>query len=95
MKTNAVKTVLVAVAISFALTSCENDTLNELETKKVNIEQIKPIDNHNDRELERNLIKELPIRKEKKTMVTTSSNQKENNDRLIQKDNKKQQLQFL
>ena len=35
MKTNVVKTAIVALAISFALTSCENDTLNEMETKKV------------------------------------------------------------
>ena len=59
MKTNVVKTAIVALAISFALTSCENDTLKEFETKKTKVEQIRPIDNHNDRELELEELKPL------------------------------------
>ena len=66
MKTNLVKTTIVALVISFALTSCENDTLNDMETKKVNIEKIKPIDNHNDRDLAPKEREILPIKKEEK-----------------------------
>lgn len=87
MKTNLVKTSIVALVISFALTSCENDTLNEMETKKVNLEQIKPIDNHNDRELERDLLKKLPIRKDNKLSPIIPSNRNEDqNDRDFQTD---------
>lgn len=86
MKTNLVKTTIVAVAISFALVSCENDTLNEMETKRVNIEKIKPIDNHNDRELERDLLKKLPVRKEFEITPTTQSEQKENKSIPVRKE---------
>lgn len=71
MKTNVLKTAIVAVAISFVLTSCENDTLNELETRKPDIEQLKPTDNHTDRDLKPEELKRLPIKKEiKKTPHT-------------------------
>ncbi len=63
---NIVKTAIVALAISFALISCENDTLKEFETEKTKVEQIRPIDNHNDRELELEELKRLPLPKENK-----------------------------
>ena len=85
MKTNVVKTAIVALAISFALTSCENDTLKEMETKKVNIEQIRPLENQNDRELEKDLLKELPIRKKTNPSQAIPSVPKENQNRPAQK----------
>lgn len=92
MKTNAVKTVIVAVAISFALTSCENDTLNELETEKATIDQVKPIDNHYHRNLEVDFEKELSL--PKKDFLTPSiQNGNRDDQNLILDETKKNPVQ--
>ena len=68
MKTNLVKSALLAVALSFAFTACQKDSLvTEMETglekKKVELElkRIRPNDKKNDREIEKDLLKEMPI----------------------------------
>lgn len=87
MKTNLVKTAIVALAISFALTSCENDTLNELETEKATIQQIKPIDNHNHRDLEIDFDKKSPLLKRDSTPSIQNKNQNERNSEVKESKN--------
>lgn len=67
MKTNLVKTTLLVVVISCMLSGCEKETLvNEMEAKKVSIEQIYPNENKNDREIRRDELEKLPIREKDK-----------------------------
>lgn len=81
MKTNLLKSAIIVAALSFAFTACENNPIvNEvesgLEKKKANVEQIRPNENQNDRELERDILKELPIQKEVKPSSTTPTSKK-------------------
>lgn len=84
MKTNLLKSAIIVAALSFAFTACENnpivnDVESGLEKKKANVEQIRPNENHNDRELERNILKELPVKtvtKPSNTQVVSKNSEK-------------------
>ncbi len=85
MKTNVLKSAVLFAALSIAFTSCEKDSLvTEMETKKVKSEQIRPIENKNDRELEREIFQELPIRREiTPTPTPTAPVKKQKQDKII------------
>ena len=74
MKTNLVKTAIVAFAISLSLISCEKETLHDLETKKVVTEKIKPTE-HNDRDWKLKEIK-LPTREEERKVLSHPNHKK-------------------
>lgn len=81
MKTNFLKSIVLFAALSLAFTACQKDSLvTEVETgmekKKVDVEQIRPIEPKNDRDLDRDLLKELPVRKEVNTPDNTPVNKK-------------------
>lgn len=83
MKTNLVKSALLAIALSFAFTACQNDPVineveNRLEKKKIELDQIRPIENQNDRDLRLDELKKLPIRDENKLTPATPTYKNEN-----------------